>query len=428
MVARVYIWNQLVGMVAWDEARGYAVFEFDADFVKGNLDLAPLHMPLEQARNNRIFYFPGLNADTFKGLPGLLADSLPDNYGNALIDAWLARQGRNPQSVTPVERLCFIGTRGMGALEFQPSKEPQKEKSEALEIEDLLQIAREMLQKKASLNGNLNRDKLQAIKSIIKVGTSAGGARAKAIIAFNETTGEVRSGQLPTDAGFENWIIKFDGVLNEITGDPQGYGRIEYAYHKMAVAAGIEMTECRLLEENDRAHFMTRRFDRIENEKLHLQSLCGIAHFDYNNPNLYSYEQAFQVMRQLRLPYSQAEQFYMRMVFNVMARNQDDHTKNIAFLMQKNGDWKLSPAFDVTYAYNPEKGWTMRHQMSVNGKRENIEKDDLIAVAKAMNIKKPTQLIEQISVAIKNWKLFAEMAGVPYKQAKAIQKTHIVFK
>jgi serine/threonine-protein kinase HipA len=330
--------------------------------------------------------------------------------------------------IDPVERLCYIGKRGMGALEYEPSTDLFKNASEHLEIKELVGLAREVLSEKKSLKTNIHTSGDEALLQIISVGTSAGGARAKAIIAYNEETGDVRSGQIDGLNNYNYWIIKFDGVTNKFLGDPAGYGRIEYAYHKMAIDAGIEMTECRLLEENNRAHFMTKRFDRTaDNKKLHMQTLCAIAHFDYNDPNSYSYEQAFQVMRELRLPYTDAEQLFLRMAFNVVARNQDDHTKNISFLMDEKGTWRLSPAYDVTYAFDPENKWMKNHQLSVNGKHSNIIKEDLLAVAKEMNIKKANHLIAQVTASVHKWKDIAREVDIPKEQADAISKTHLIY-
>lgn len=425
MVAKIFLWDTLVGAVWWNEETQTAVLEFAPEGIKSNLDVAPIIMPINNMLNgNRIFSFPGLNQETYKGLPGILADVLPDRFGNAVIDAWLARKGRSGADVNPVERLCFIGTRGMGALEFQPAAEPFMEESEILEMKELVNIASDLIHQKKKLKTNLKENRLQALRSMIQVGTSAGGARAKAIVAFNEKTGEVRSGQLPAGEDFEYWILKFDGIHDADLGNPAGYGRIEYAYYQMAVDCGIEMMDSILLEENDRAHFMTKRFDRVGSEKLHMQSLCGIAHFDFNMPGAYGYEQAFQIMRQLRLPYQAAEQMFLRMVFNVVARNQDDHTKNIAFLLNKKGEWKLAPAYDMNYAYNPEKGWTMRHQMSINGKTENIAVEDLMQVAISMNIKGAAKHIETIKNVVGDWKRYAKNAGVKKEQIKEIAANH----
>jgi serine/threonine-protein kinase HipA len=423
VVAEVLLWGIRVGAVAWNEASNHGVFEFEADFLKQELDVAPLTMPLAEARNGkRIFQFPSLNPDTFQGLPGLLADSLPDKFGNRLIEEWLSRQGRTAQSMNPIEKLCYIGSRGMGALEFKPAIASFKDRSETLQVNELVRLASDILHQRNSLETNFTSSNSNGIEDIIRVGTSAGGARAKAIIAYHPQTGDVRSGQAQQTQGYEHWIIKFDGVSNDLLGDPQGYGRIEYAYHLMAKECGINMTECRMLEEGGRAHFMTKRFDRNGTDKLHMQTLCGIAHFDYNMPNVYSYEQAFQVMRQLRLPYPDAEELFRRMVFNVICFNCDDHTKNISFLMNKRGEWKLSPAYDVTYAYNPDNRWLKQHQLSVNGKRENIHRADLLKVASEMNIKKPLEIISDVQEAASKWKGFAALAGMPNGQITAIDE------
>ncbi len=424
VTANVTLWEHFVGAVLWDETTGTGVFEFDQRFVNTGLDLSPLRMPLrELQRGNRVFSFPGLPRDTYHGLPGMLADSLPDRFGNELINAWLARQGRTPESMHSVERLCYIGKRGMGALEYQPATLATGAGSTAIEVEELVNLARAAIDVKKGLATNIEGK--DGLLNIIKVGTSAGGARAKAVIAFNEKTREVRSGQLDVPAGFSHWLIKLDGVTNDELGDPQGYGRIEYAYYHMAIACGIEMSHSILFEENGRAHFMTRRFDRLEgNEKLHMQTLCGMAHFDYNQPTTYSYEQAFQVMRDLRLDHAQAEQLYRRMVFNVIARNQDDHTKNISFLMDRQGNWTLSPAYDLTYALNPSNIWLAQHQLSVNGKRTDITIDDLLAVAKDISLKKGKKIVEETIGRVRQWPDFARKAGIPGKQIASLGAMH----
>ena len=427
VIARINIWNQFVGAVLWDETSETASFEVDTSFVKTGFDLSPIKMPLaELQRGNLIYSFPGLPKQTYHGLPGLLADSLPDKFGNEIIDAWLARQGRTPQSMNPVERLCYIGKRAMGALEYEPAMQQHGNNSVALEIDELVKLAREAIEIKTGLDTHM--DDKDSLLNIIKVGTSAGGARAKAVIAYNPDTKEVRSGQLEVPAGFTHWLLKLDGVTNDELGDPKGYGRIEYAYYKMAVSCGIEMSESKLLEEHGRAHFMTRRFDRLPgNEKLHMQTLCGLAHYDYNQPTTYSYEQAFQVMRDLRLEHAEAVQLYKRMVFNVLARNQDDHTKNISFLMNKEGRWKLAPAYDVTYAFNPTNIWLSQHQLSINGKRKNILETDLLAIAREISLKKARGIIQEIASAVANWPTYAREAGVPEKQMEAIQKVQLKY-
>lgn len=417
--ADVYIWGEHAGTIAWDENRQAGSFEYAESFRSKGLDLAPLTMPLQ---NQQVWQFPSLNHDTFLGMPGLLADALPDAFGKALLDRWLASIGRT--FANPVERLCYQGNRSMGALEFVPAQDNYLEKSTALEVDSLVQVAREVLNTKTKLNTSFDNDAKEAIANIIRVGTSAGGQRAKAVIAYNDETKEVRSGQIAAPEGFTHWLLKLDGVTNTELGDPKHFGQIEYVYHLMAREAGIDMMECRLLEENGRAHFMTRRFDRTDHaQKVHMQTLCGIAHFDYKILHAYSYEQAFQVMRRLRLSYQQAEEMYRRMVFNVIARNQDDHTKNISFLMNQEGKWRLSPAYDISWCYNPQGAWTSKHQMSVNGKWDNITVQDMLDVAKNVNIKQPKQIIEQVVYAVSLWPKLAKEFGIPKEIIDQINAT-----
>lgn len=421
-VAKVTLWETLVGAVAWNEEKGCADFEYDPRFLDKGWHIAPLLMPTTGAQG-KIFSFPALNRDTYRGLPGLLADSLPDRFGNAVLDAWLARAGRDPLGITPIERLCYTGKRGMGALEYEPELDRQWNKSAMIEIEHLVELAQAILDERKRFESDLTDN---GLLEILRVGTSAGGARAKAVIAFNPTTGKVRSGQIDRLAGFEYWLIKFDGVSGTGLGDPRGFGRIEYAYHLMAKRCGIEMMPCRLHHENGRSHFMTKRFDRIGSQKLHLQTLCAVAHFDYNDPTLYSYEQAFQTMRSLALPYTDAEQLYRRMVFNVVARNQDDHTKNFSFLMDATGRWRLAPAYDIAYAFDPANRWLAAHQLSVNGKRADINRQDLLTVAHNMNIKKPADIIDAVVDAVAAWPEFAKEATVSRSRSAAIAKTHLL--
>lgn len=425
--AFINVWNKRVGAIAWNSETGLGSFEYDPSFLKNNWDLAPIKMSIDGAEK-RIFTFPELrDSITFKGLPGLLADILPDKYGNALINTWLARQGRPANSLNPIEILCFIGNRGMGALEFEPAQPKVDNNASKIEMESLIEVAEGILSGRKDFNAKLTLHEEKAFLDILKIGTSAGGARAKAVIAYNSKTREVRSGQTDVPKGFTQWLIKFDGVIDKQFGASSGYGRVEMAYHLMAIDAGIEMTECRLLEENDRAHFMTKRFDReADNGKLHVQSFCAMQHYDFNEVNLYSYEQLFETMRILGLPYPQAEQLYRRMVFNVMGRNCDDHTKNFAFIMDKKGKWKLSPAYDICHAYRPVSTWVSQHSLSINGKRKNITKNDLLEVARQMNVKKAEGMIEQIADTIGHWEKYADKVNVNQQLKKAIKKTLIV--
>lgn len=422
--AAIHLYETLIGAVTWDREREFGYFEYDPDFLSSGIEVSPLMLPLRGGR----FSFPNLPRETFKGLPGLLADSLPDKFGNLLIDQWLARQGRTPQSFDPVERLCYLGSRAMGALEFQPTLLADRP-SEKLHIEALVQLANDALASRETLHANLHQS-TEALATILRVGTSAGGARAKAVISWNPATGEIRSGQVAPDPGFESWLLKFDGVSanrDKELNDPLGYGRIEYAYHLMARAAGITMSDCRLLEENGRAHFMTRRFDRgPAGEKFHMQSLCAIAHFDFNQAGAYSYEQAFQIARQLGLPQSDLTELYRRAVFNILSRNQDDHTKNIAFQMDRRGGWHLAPAFDLIYAYNPSGAWTSRHQMTLNGKRDDFLTADLLAAANAADLKpaKAKTILRKVHKAVSEWQNHAESAGVFIDSIREIQ-THL---
>ena len=424
IVAEVRLWGRRIGAVSLAEGDDVATFQYDPAFARSGIEISPVTMPL----SNRVYTFPELSRKTFYGLPGLLADSLPDKFGNALIDAWLARQGRTAEAFNAVERLCYTGQRGMGALEFAPAIGPAARKSTRIEIDKLVELASEILSHRNNFNVSFaDESRDQALTGILQVGTSAGGARAKAVIAWNPSTNEVRSGQVATEKGFEYWVLKFDGVSgnkDKELEDPKGYGVIEYAYSRMAKDAGITMSACRLFEEHGRRHFMSRRFDRLAgSEKLHMQSLCALAHYDYNVAGAWSYEQALLVMRQLELPMSSIEEQFRRMAFNVIARNQDDHVKNIAFLMDKSGVWSLSPAFDMTYSFNPSGAWTATHQMTINGKRDNFTMDDLKACAKTASMKRgqAKKIIDEVKQAVSHWKKYADNAGVDSTQRDQIQ-------
>lgn len=425
--AFINIWNKRIGAIHWNSESGFADFEFDPMFVQYGLDVSPMKMPIAEAQNH-IFSFRELaGSKTFKGLPGLLADVLPDRYGNELINTWLARVGRLSGSMNPVEMLCFTGKRGMGALEFEPVVPKSANQATVVEIGSLVDVAQQILTGRQSFQSQLSHDEQKALSDILKIGTSAGGARAKAIVAWNAETGEVRSGQTDAPEGFTQWLLKFDGVDDSQFGATWGYGRVEMAYYLMAVDCGIEMTECRLIEENGRAHFMTRRFDRpTGNEKLHVQTFCGLMHYDFNDIYSYSYEQLFQTMRMLRLTYPEAEQMFRRMVFNVMAQNCDDHTKNFAFLMNQSGQWKLAPAYDVCHAYRPGSDWVSQHALSINGKRQGITRDDLLEVGRQMNVKKAPAIVQQIAETVAKWHHYAELVKVEAKLRDAIGETLVI--
>lgn len=422
--AEVKLWGKTIGAVSLGDNSQVADFEYDSRFITSGIEVAPLMMPL----SNRIYRFPSLAYETFSGLPGLLADSLPDKFGNALINAWLAREGRSADSFNAVERLCYTGKRGMGALEYHPITGPRAQKSSDIEVDKLVALASEILTHRQGMTVSFeDKNKQQSLREILRVGTSAGGARAKAVIAWNPQTNQVRSGQVKAEPGFQYWLLKFDGVKNnldkEIT-DPKGYGVIEYAYSQMAKDAGIEMTECRLLEENGRKHFMTKRFDRkADGEKLHVQTLGAMAHLDYNKAGVHSYEEAFLVMRKLMFPASEIEQLFRRMVFNIIARNQDDHVKNISFMMDKAGSWSLSPAYDMTYSYDPQNIWMKYHQMTMNGKQNNFGLDDFEQCAKTTNLRhnQAKQIIQEIDAVISNWRDYADEAKVDPEQRDQIQ-------
>ena len=414
-VSEVRLWGRTIGAVALEEGREVAAFEYDPAFAGSGIEIAPLTMPL----SDQVYTFPELSRMTYQGLPGLLADSLPDRFGNALIDAWLATRGRAPVSFNAVERLCYTGKRGMGALEFEPSIGPKARKANRIQVDQLVALASEILAHRNHLKASFAaKDRERALKDILRVGTSAGGARAKAVIAWNPSTNEVRSGQITAGEGFEYWLLKFDGVAgnrDKELEDPKGYGTIEYTYYRMATDAGITMNPSRLFEENDRRHFMTRRFDRHDNgEKIHLQSLCAMAHYDFNMAGAYSYEQALRVIRQLGLPMHAVEEQFRRMAFNIVARNQDDHVKNIAFLMDKTGRWSLSPAFDLTYSFNASGQWTASHQMTMNGKRDNFDREDFKACAKAASMKRgrAETIVNEVIEIVSRWRDYADEAGV----------------
>lgn len=414
-VAEVRLWGRRIGAVSLEEGGHAATFQYDPAFLASGIELSPITMPLSRG----VYQFPSLPRGSFHGLPGLLADSLPDDFGHALIDAWLATQGRRSERFNAVERLCYTGIRGMGALEYAPANGPPLRRSAKVQVDELVKLASRVLTHRASLQVSFAPGRRHdGLREILRVGTSAGGARAKAIVAWNRDTNEVRSGQVTAPSGFDYWLLKFDGVSankDKELEDTREYTLIEYAYALMAADAGIEMPECRLLEESGRRHFMTRRFDRLsDGGKLHMQSLAALAHFDFNSAGAYSYEQAFDVIKRLGLSMRAREQQFRRMLFNVVARNQDDHVKNIAFLMDKAGAWTLSPAFDVTYAHNPTGLWTGRHQMTINGKADDFTLRDFKTVAQVAGLKRGRleTILAEVMDTVKEWPRYAKAAGV----------------
>ena len=412
----VHLWGRHVGAVALDPAYSYYAFAYTEAFRKSGIEPSPLHMPTAE---DRVFLFTDLPHATYKRLPALLSDALPDDFGNALIDRYMADKGLAAAAVTPLDRLAYMSTRAMGALTFKPARGPAHRKATAIELSALVQQARQAVAGVIDDDGHANA----ALRSIIEVGTSAGGARAKAVVAWNPTTDEIRAGQLDAPEGFEQWLLKFDGMgVDKELGMSQDYGRIEYAYHLMAVAAGIDMRPCRLLKENGRAHFMTQRFDRGPGgARRHMQSLCALAHLDYKKKGANAYSQLFATIRALGLPYAAMEEALRRMAFNVMSRNCDDHSKNFSFLLQEGQPWQLAPAYDVTFAHNPKGEWTHQHLMSVNGKFKDFGRDDLLAEASRFGVGTAREVLAQVGDAVSRWRRFAEQAEVSAAQASAIQ-------
>ncbi|MGV8924052.1 MAG: type II toxin-antitoxin system HipA family toxin [Thermomonas sp.] len=418
-IIEVRIWGKRAGAVAFDQNLGCYVFEYAPAWRKRGIELAPLLMPVSAASTS--FAFPGLSRDSFNGLPGLLADALPDDFGNALIDAWMSQRGIDKNAVTTLDRLAYMGKRGMGAMEFRPAKGSHTESSAPLQMKELVETARKVI------NADISTDDVAqaALANIIRVGTSAGGARAKAVVAWNPTTEEIRSGQFDVDPGFEHWLIKFDDVGKDLElGSSQGYGRIEYAYHLMALAAGIDMSPCRLLIESGRAHFMTKRFDRHDNQKHHIQTLCAMQHMDYKQRATHAYESLFITAGRLQLSDSENQQLFLRMAFNVVARNCDDHTKNFAFMLQQDKPWQLAPAYDITYAHNPKGEWTYQHLMSINGKFDGALREDLLAVADRFSVPAAPALIDQVNQAVKRWREFTDLAGLSGEDVSRISQNH----
>ncbi len=417
---KVKLWGTTIGYLHRQD-NGLIGFQYDDGFLASGIEVAPIKMPL----SNATYTFPALSEETFSGLPGMLADSLPDKFGNIVIKSYLESQGRSEDSLTVLEKLCYTGKRGMGALEYEPETNIVSV-DEKINIDALTKLASEILSKRENMHIKYD-DNMMA--QLMQGSSSVGGARAKTLIALNPETGDIRSGQIDAGKGYEYWLLKFDDIKNNKDKDKEAdgpeYTKIEYAYYLMAMDAGIEMSECKLYRADGRAHFMTKRFDRkgIKGKKLHMQSLCAIAHMDFNSPRMYSYEDAFDVMRQLKLPHKDFVQLFKRMVFNEYAKNYDDHTKNITFLMNKKGVWHLSPAYDMTFSYNKSSTWVNAHQMLINGKADEITKDDFLKTAEKAGIKKSEaeKAIEQVKAAVSKWNTFADEAGVSLKNAERIK-------
>lgn len=427
LLVEVRLYDTKVGLLSWNERRGLAEFQYYPEFMRRGLEVSPIVMPIRNSSQDIVYAFPSNRNNSFHGLPGMVADSLPDKYGNEIIDAWFAAHGIAEADVTPLDRLCYIGSRAMGALEFYPSKDIKElDESTVLRMESLVDLADKVYKDRAAFRESIRQED-KAILDILRIGTSAGGAKPKAIIALNEQTEEVRSGQVRAPEGFTYWLLKFDGTTFNENGmkidHPKGIGNIEYAYYRMAKDCGIEMTECRLLQEGDSYHFMTKRFDRTDSgEKIHMQTLAAIAHYDRDS--LHSYEAAFRILRKLGLGYGEAEQFFRRMVFNVVARNHDDHTKNHSFLMDRQGKWRLAPAYDLCYSYSPAGKWTSVHQMSINGKRDGFVWKDLSEVGRGMDVKNADAVIEEVVHTVSLWNTYAKDCGVHENHARLIAENH----
>jgi len=421
--------DDVVGAVSFDTEKGLGSFEYDPGFIKKGIELSPIKMPL----SNRIYSFPELDFNTFKGLPGLIADSLPDDFGNAVLNAWVAGQGRSPSDITPLQRLQYTGKRGMGALEYAPATKLRSlNASQQVEIQSLVSIAQEILDLRGNFEVELKQsgqDDREAMMSLLSVGMSAGGARPKAVLAFNEDFTQVRSGQTKVPRGFTHYLMKFDGVSEhnknqETFGDPLGYGAMEFVYHLMANKCGVDMMPCRLLHEGNRRHFITQRFDRNKNNKVHVQTLNGLAHVDYKKPGAFSYEELFGIARQLKLSAVEAEQLFKRMTFNIIARNHDDHSKNFAFMLKKD-KWSLAPAYDLAYSYKPGSKWVNSHWMSLNGKRDKFTRSDFYSLEKLSPIfskKKIDHIIDATIEHISTWRQLAKEWDVPKTLIDEIQE------
>lgn len=421
-VIDVHAWGHWVGRLAQNPASGYYAFAYTPQWRDAGIELAPLHMPLSAAP----YEFPLLPEATFSRLPALIADALPDRFGNAVVDAWMAERGVDRSQVTPLDRLAYAGSRGMGALTFEPADGPGDEAPPIVQVADLVVAAR------ATVNGDGSTQEglADALRQLIQVGTSAGGARAKAVIRYNRATGQIRSGHAPHEAGFVDYLLKLDGVSargldgrQDELADGAPYGRIEYAYYLMARAAEVEMAPSELLLEGPRAHFLTRRFDRGPGgERHHIVTLCALDHLDFNQAGVHSYDQYLGTVRRMGLGPDALQQAFRRMVFNVAGANRDDHTKNLSFLLPQDGRWQLAPAYDLTFAHSSIGRWTQRHQMTVNGRTEGIGVSDLHAVGERNDVPAYRRVVREVLAAVADWGTYAGASGVPQAETDRIAR------
>ena len=427
-VCAVYFDGFLVGALEYIDDDPAARFEYSPEWLQYGFSISPIHIPLRSG----VFTFPSLSYPTYKGLPAIFADSLPDDFGNAIIDAWQARKGLDPSNFKPIDRLLYTGKRGMGALEYQPNANIGNDGIFEVDVTELVAMAQSVLTQREAFTATLTDE--NAMANLLQIGTSAGGARPKAVIAINKERTKVLSGQVDAPDGYEHYLIKFDGIhdknkTRQTFGDPLGYSVMEYVYHLMARECGIDMMDCELFHEkgSNRRHFMTKRFDRVLNQKYHCATLCAIDHADFKKPGHYSYEQLLGVLRKLNIGYESQVEIFRRMVFNVIARNQDDHTKNFSFYVDDDFKWNLAPAYDIAFSYRPGSEWVDQHQLSINGKRDNFSNDDLLAVAKLitnLTPKKAQAIIDKTKSVVSQWPVLAADEGVPEWLIKQATDSH----
>lgn len=420
MIVEVKLYGEKLGVIEWNESKGSSTFQYSDNAFFREIEPSPIIMPTQE----RIFE---TNRDhiNFHNLPYLLYDSMPDDFGNIMMKEWLRQIQLSFDNINPVDRLTYIGKRGMGALEYEPINHKENNNYK-VNVSELIEVAKKVLEgKKETSYNDLDKDSLS---EILRIGTSVGGARAKALIAIKKDSDnkikEIRPGDIIQPEGYSYWLLKFDGVNEKTLGEGKGKGKTEYAYYKLAKAAGIDMSESILFEENNRFHFLTKRFDRTDNgDKIHMQTLGALAGIDYKIQKVSSYETLFRVMKRLRLPYYQFEQQYRRALFNVIARNHDDHVKNFSFLMDKEGKWQISPAYDITFQFKESGTWTNVHQSSINGKFDDFTRNDLLNFGKTFGIKKANHLLEEVIAAVNQWSKIAKQIDVPKTEIENISNS-----